>query len=91
MSKKAIFAASPDGKLFVKLAAVMTPMVALCDALPLVFFGKEKTAYLNIDDAIEWCRKEMRHHSVDKYTVMIDVMEKAKLQNEAECKEVEGV
>jgi hypothetical protein len=80
---KTVFAQSEDGRLYVKLAAVMSPMIALIDALPLTFFGKGKTPYLAIDDAIEWCRKEAVYHSPDKYKLMIDVMKKAKAQNPA--------
>ena len=86
MSKKqrTVFAQSKDGKLFVKADAVMSPLVSLIDGLAITFFGKGKTAYLAVDDAIEWCRKEAQYHSADKYKVMIAVMEKAKIHNAAD-------
>lgn len=80
--KKSVFASSNDGRLFVKVQAVMSPLCALIDALPITFFGKGKTAYLDIDTAINWCREEMKHHSEEKYEKMIAVMEKAKKQEE---------
>ena len=56
---KNIFAETPNGELFVWLNAVMNPWVAMCDALPLVYFGKKrKHLYIRIDDAIAWCKKE---------------------------------
>lgn len=75
-----LFATSKDGALFIKLQAVMHPLCALCDGLPLVFFGKNKTAYLGIDTAIDWCRKESIHRNKENYDKMISVMEKVKLQ-----------
>ncbi len=80
--KSTPFATSLDGRLFVKVKAVMHPLCALCDGLSLTFFGKGKTAYLDIDTAIEWCKKEMTHHSREKYELIIAVMEKAKAQEE---------
>ncbi len=77
---KTFFAVNDDGKLFVKLAAVMHPLCAMTDGLSLTFFGKGKTAYLDIDTAIDWCRKEGKAHSADEYRIKIEVMEKAKKQ-----------
>jgi hypothetical protein len=78
--RRAVLFAECEGKLYVKLQAVMSPLCALCDGLPLTFFGKGKTAYLDIDTAIDWCRKEKEHHSKEMYETMIAVMEKAKAQ-----------
>jgi hypothetical protein len=77
--QKTPFAISEEtGKLFVRIDAVMTPLVALCDGLTHVFFGRSKVAYMEVDTAIEWCRKEMQHHSKEKYELMIRVMERFK-------------
>ncbi len=84
MAKKSVFAASPDGRLFVEAAAIMTPLVAVIDGLPVAFFGKSKKAYLEVDMAIEWCQKEKSFHSADKYATLIAVLERAKKQNEKE-------
>lgn len=80
MAKKprTMFAESNDGKLYVKLAAIMHPLCAFADGLPLTFFGKGKTAYLDIDTAIEWCRNEAKCHSADEYRMKIEVMERLK-------------
>lgn len=45
--------------LYVRLDAVMTPLVALVDGLPLRFFPPEKHAYLTIDEAIDWTTREI--------------------------------
>ncbi len=78
--KPAIFATDRENRLYVLLEAVMHPMVAMCDGISIVRFGDEKLLYLKIDDAIEWCRKEAKAHSREKYETMISVMEKAKRQ-----------
>jgi hypothetical protein len=80
MGKKApvVLAEAKDGSLYIKVRTVMTPLVAMIDGLPVTFFGKGKTAFLRIDDAIGWCRKEMAYHSKDKYTIMIQRMEEFK-------------
>lgn len=80
MAKKNPFATDKENKLYVRVDCVMTPLVALIDCLTLVFFGKGKTAYLKVDDAIEWCRAEMKYHGAERYSVMIAAMEKAKAQ-----------
>jgi hypothetical protein len=36
------------------------PLVLLCDALPLVFVGKGKRAFLRVPVAITWHEKELR-------------------------------
>lgn len=78
--KSTPFATALNGKLYVKLKAIMHPLCAMCDGLPVTFFGKEKTAYLDINTALEWCKKESEHHDKEKYAEMITIMEKAKLQ-----------
>lgn len=75
-----VFALGRDGVLYVKLAAVMAPLCALVDGLPLTFFGKGKTAYLTVERAIEWCREEMKYHDRQKYQNMIGNMERALAQ-----------
>ena len=48
------------GTLYVKMAVVMTPLVAMIDGLPFAFFGKGKTPYLSVEQAIEWHENELR-------------------------------
>lgn len=55
--KTSIFVVSGT-TLYVRQEAVMHYLCALIDGLPLTFFGKEKTAWLDIDTAIAWCKKE---------------------------------
>jgi hypothetical protein len=80
--KRAIFAES-QGKLYVMVRAVMNPMCAMIDGLPHTYFGKDSTAYLDIETAIHWCEQEGRHHSPTKYKQMIEVMQRAKAQQSA--------
>lgn len=77
--KKTVFAEDEDGNRYVMLSAVMHPLWAFADGLSLTLFGKGKkrTAYMRIENAIDWCRCEMTYHSADKYTKMIDVLERA--------------
>lgn len=70
------FATTEDGKLYVEIQAVMNPLVAFVDALPMTFFGESKVAYMPVEDAIAWCRKEMDFHNREKYEAMIEIMEK---------------
>lgn len=80
--KRSIFVLTAEGKLLVELRAVMHPICALVDGLPITFFrgGRNKRTYLEIDRAIDWCKKEMQHHDETKYEKMIAVMEKVKTQ-----------
>ena len=77
---RTLFADTDDGRLFVRAEAVMTPLVALVDGVRLVSFGREKSTYIEVDEAIAWCRKESAFHSKEKYEKMIEIMEKAKSQ-----------
>ena len=67
-----------EGKLYVEVKAVMTPIVAVVDGLPVTFFGRGKKPYLAIEDAIGWCRAEQKYHSPEKYAKMIKAMEHAR-------------
>ena len=55
---KTAYAVDSDDNLFVMAAAIMSPLCALIDGLPITYFEKSKHMYLSIDVAIEWCRKE---------------------------------
>src|SRR5262245_41572761 len=81
--QKTVFA-EYNGKLYVTVRAVMHPLIPYVDGLPLVFFPKDKKAYLEVDVAIKWCREEMRHHDTGKYQTMIEVMEKVKEETKAQ-------
>lgn len=74
------FAIGKDDRLYVEAMAVMSPLIPLIDGLELMFFGREKRAYLTLEDAMEWCRKEREHHSREKYDTMLAVMEKFRNQ-----------
>lgn len=77
--KETPFAVSKDDRLFVRLSAITTWLVALVDGLTLTYFGKDRTTpYLEIDTAIEWCKKESQFHNPAEYGVMVDVLERAK-------------
>jgi arginine deiminase len=79
-------AKSDDGSLYVELRAIMTPICALIDGLPLVLFGRGKTAYLAVDVAIEWMEKEKLHHNTAAYELKIEVLKRFKEQEgKPEC------
>src|ERR1700735_4815788 len=82
---KNIFATDKDETvLYVQIKAIMSPIIALMGEIPITVFGKGKTMYAKVDDAIEWCNKEKNFHSKKKYETMIAVVEKAKRQLEQE-------
>lgn len=77
MSKpKAIFLRNNDGPLHVRVEAVMNILTALADSISLTFFGKSKSAYMPVTDAIKWCEEEGRHHNKEKYEKMVRTMKK---------------
>ncbi len=78
MSKPKTVYAECNGKLFVRVDAVMHPLIPCADGLSVYFLGRRKMGYLDIDTAIKWCREEMQGHSAERYTKMIAGMEKAK-------------
>lgn len=81
MRKRDLFVLSkPSGDFYVMAAAVMSPLCILTDGLPVAFFGRGRKAYIKVDTALEWCKKEMERHSRQKYTEIIAVLEKAKAQ-----------
>jgi hypothetical protein len=48
------------GSLFIKLeASGITGLFALMDELPVVYFGKDTAAYIQIETALEWFEKEL--------------------------------
>ena len=82
MAKKSPLASDADGNVYVAVDHVMSPMVALIDGLPLTYFGRERRPYLKADVAIEWCRKEMDHHSRERFELTIEVLKRAMAQEE---------
>ena len=82
MKKKTpVIYATIQGRLYVKVAAIMHPLIAGCDRnLRMIHFG-DYVPYLLVDDAINWCREESKFHSKKKYELMISNLEKAKLKH----------
>ncbi len=81
-TKKTPFVGLEDGRLFVELAAVMHPLIAVSDGLSVTFMGRNKTPYISIDDAIDWCKKEMNSHNKEHYENIIEVMNRAVKEND---------
>lgn len=60
MRKDEVIFAEHNGELFIKTkAAGIHPLVLCCDGLPLCMFGKSKTPYIKVKDAIVWHEKEL--------------------------------
>ena len=80
MSKRnTAFYATCEGKLYVRANAIMHPMCAMLDGLPMSTFKGDKAIYLDIQTAIDWCRKEMAYSpDKDKYVALVAAMEAAK-------------
>lgn len=66
-----------NGQLYVRLQAVMNPLVALSDGLPVSFFNGESNGYLKIEDAIKFCEKEPGSHCGHPYTELLAACHKA--------------
>lgn len=79
---KTPLAVSKNGHiLFVRLEAVMNPLVAMIDGLRITRFGKEKQWYMRVTDAIRWQRKELadshgRSGSAEILQALIEVLRK---------------
>ncbi len=77
---KNLIVADKEGTLYVRADAVMTPLVAIMDGIAVAFFGKGKKSpmYLAVDDAIVWCEKEKKYHSLEKYEGIIKSLKRIK-------------
>ena len=73
---KTYFASTPDGTCYVQIRAIMNPMCALIDGLPITQFKKDKQWYMKATEAIAWCQNEAKCHSEKKYATIIAVLEK---------------
>ncbi len=63
MSKKKqpVMFASTETEIFIKLKyACIHPLCIFSDGVPVVTFGKDKTMYLRVTDAINWHEKELQ-------------------------------
>ncbi len=84
------FASDEDGKdLYVKAKySGIHFLVILADGVSLTFFGKEKTPFLKVKDAIEWHVKELRQSRgqsgdqkvIDALQGALDKFEKGQVQ-----------
>lgn len=68
------FAVTPDGQKFVDSAAIMSPLVAFVDGLPITTFRGDRRVYLGLAVAIGWVEREMEHHSREKYEQILRVL-----------------
>jgi hypothetical protein len=58
---KTPFAVSRDGEHFIDAeCSGIHPLVIQIDGLPLIYFGDEQTAYMRVQDVIDWHRKEIK-------------------------------
>jgi hypothetical protein len=69
---KDLFCIGPDNVLTVRLVAVMPWLVALCDGLPVVFWGRSKKPYLKVIDAVAWCKKEITDREASGVSIAKD-------------------
>jgi hypothetical protein len=60
--KRPLLVTDREGKrIFVPLShSAIHPLVALCDALTFVYFGKKGGPYLDVQTALDWHEKELR-------------------------------
>ncbi len=60
-NQPAILAISKDGRrIFIKLRkSGIHPLIAMGYGMPITFFGKGRTAYLAVEDALAWFEKEL--------------------------------
>lgn len=79
MSKRRTPFANHNGTLYVRVSDVMHPLVVLFDGIPVTFFNKNrKAAYITVDQALEWCRKEQEFTRAKPQAEKIEALEKAK-------------
>jgi len=57
--KSTPLAMDDNGNRFVKVAAVMHPLIVFTDGIPAVQFSKKGPMYLKLEDAIAWVEKEV--------------------------------
>lgn len=72
------FVTDMEGKKYVDVAAIMSPLIPLLDGLTVIHFKGDKKTYLHLDDAIKWVAEEMQHHSRPKYEKMLAVLNRFK-------------
>ena len=79
--KSATLFAESGGKLFVRGSAVMHPLIPMVDGLSICTFPKDKHVYLFADEALAWCKKEIREvfkpATIKDLQIKIDVLERA--------------
>jgi hypothetical protein len=91
MGKKAIWAENEAGHLFVRVSAVMTPIIVLMDGLRVSYFGKAGP-FLLIDDAIAWLEKEIsyakdRPKYLKEQSTKLQTLQQVKHEHETQRKE----
>lgn len=74
------FVETEGGKKLVDASSIMHPLCLLADGLSFSVFPGDSSYYLEIDVAIDWCKKEMEHHDREKYEIIVAVLEKFKAQ-----------
>ncbi len=79
---KTVFA-STETKLFVQANAIMHPLCAMADALPMHFWDDDPNMYLEVGVAIDWCEKEKKFHDLEMYEKLIGVLREAKRKFDA--------
>ena len=67
--KKTVFA-EHKGVLYVQVAAVMHPLIPYMDGLAIVFFPRSKRAWMTVDSAIEWCKREITYDGHEKVPIL---------------------
>jgi hypothetical protein len=57
----------------------------MCDGLPVTFFQDDRKAWLDVDDALAWCRRELADAFSERakitLQIKIAVMERLKAQH----------
>ncbi len=66
------------GKLYIEAGAIMSPLCMVADALTFMRFGKSSILYIDIETAIEWCRKEGMDHNKKLYDQAVEKLEELK-------------
>jgi hypothetical protein len=77
-----------DGKLYVAVSAVMSPLAALADGIPVTDISGQD--FMTVDQAITWCQEEKKFHSPTIYERYIAAMEKVKKEQHEEANPEDG-
>jgi hypothetical protein len=69
--KKLMITWTEDGVAYIRVVdSGIEALIFAIDGIPMVFFGKEKTAHVRVSVALEWHKKELPHTRNEKHRAL---------------------